>query len=136
MRRVLAAALAGLILAPAGCGLNVEEPDLFALTRTGPGHALSMVVNSDGAIRCDAGEQKMLSSAQVIQARDLADDLYNDSKRTLTIPRAPGTVYYYRIRMQQGTISFPDLAARRHRELSEATLFAAQAAQRPCGLGG
>ena len=42
----------------------------------------------------------------------------------------------YRIRLQDGTISFPDTAAAKHKELAEAELFAVQAAQQACGLPG
>ncbi len=45
-------------------------------------------------------------------------------------------MFYYRIKLEHGTIAFPDGAARTRKELSRATLFAAQAAQRACGLSG
>ena len=55
----------------------------------------------------------------------------------MTIPPEPGSVYYFNIRMQQGTIAFPDKAAdARHPNLAQAELFATQAAVQACGLSG
>src|SRR5207248_542559 len=47
-----------------------------------------------------------------------------------------GTVFSYRISLQQGTIRFSDRDAKGHRELARAELFAVQAAQQACGLSG
>ena len=54
----------------------------------------------------------------------------------LATAERPGTVFYYRIRLQQRTVSFPDRAASGRKYLSEAELFAAEAAQQVCGLSG
>jgi len=140
-RAVRAAAAAGLAVAALavalpGCGLNVQEPDLFLLTRTGPGPKLTLLPNDSGTIRCDGGKARTLPDALLIEARDLAQDLDKDARRGLTIKPSPGTVFDYRIKLEHGTISFPDSAARSRKELSQATLFAAQAAQRACGLSG
>ncbi len=45
-------------------------------------------------------------------------------------------MYYFTIKLQQGTISFPDRAAATHNVLAQAELFAAQAAQKECGQVG
>ena len=52
------------------------------------------------------------------------------------LPAGPGTVFSYRIRMQQGTVRFSDRDTTRHPELAQAELFAAQTAQSVCGLSG
>lgn len=124
------AALAG------GCGYDVELPDLFAITRTGAGSTMTMVVNQSGAITCNHGHQKMLTSAQLITARDLSDNLGQDATAKLHIPPARGTVYYYRVRMQQGTVAFPDRAATDHRYLGQLEAFVLQAASQYCVSGG
>lgn len=130
MRR-LALALA-IAAAVAGCGYNVQLPDLFEVTRTGEGSTLTLVVNQSGQVTCDRVRRGTLSSAQVITARDLADDLGPDATAKLTIPRERGTVYYYRVRMQQGTIAFPDRAATRRRALGRLEAFVLQTAERYC----
>ena len=80
MKRLLLAVALGAVLA--GCGLSVQSPDLFLLTRSGAGGRLKLLVSDDG------------------------------------------------------TISFPDTAARSRSELAQLELFAVQASQTPCGLGG
>jgi hypothetical protein len=129
------ALLALLALALAGC-LNEQAPDLFVLTRTGQGSKLTLLASDGGTIRCNGGKARTLPDPLLIEARDLAQDLDKDARRGLTIKPSPGTVFDYRIRLEHGTISFPDSAARGRMVLSQATLFAAQAAQQACGLSG
>jgi hypothetical protein len=137
MRRALAvsAAAAAVAMLTAGC-FDVRSADLFLLTRTGQGSRLTLLVNDGGTIRCNGGKAKRVSNTTLIAARDLADNLAGDAQDNLTIPRAPGSVYYYRIRLEQGTVAFPDRAAATRKVLAQAELFAAQAAQRDCGLSG
>jgi hypothetical protein len=137
MRRALAvsAAAAAVALLTVGC-FDVRSADLFLLTRTGQGSTLTLLVNDGGTIRCNGGKAKRVSNTTLIAARDLADNLAGDGQDNLTIPRAPGSVYYYRIRLEQGTVAFPDRAAATRKVLAQAELFAAQAAQRDCGLSG
>lgn len=120
----------------AGCGLSVQSPDLFLLTRTGVGHKLTLLVSDDGTIRCDGGSAKPLPDKLLLQARDLAAKLNNDAKRGMHIKRTPHSVAFYSVRVQKGTVSFSDTAARSHAELAQLELFAVQAAQQPCGLAG
>jgi hypothetical protein len=140
MRRAMrAAAVAtgslGAALALAGC-FDVRSPDLFLLTRTGQGPTLTLLLNDGGTIRCNGGRAKQVSNTTLIAARDLADDLAGDAQDKLTIPAEPGSVYYFRIRMQQGTVAFPDRAGSRRKVLARAELFATQTAQNDCGLSG
>jgi hypothetical protein len=131
----LAAATAVAALALAGC-FDVRSPDLFLLTRTGQGPTLTLLVNDGGTIRCNGHKAKPVSNTTLIAARDLADNLATDAQDKLAIPKRPGSVYYFRIRMQQGTVSFPDRAAAGRKALGQAELFATQTAQRDCGLSG
>ena len=128
----LAAVMAGLV---AGC-FDVQSPDLFLLTRTGQGGKLTLLVNDGGTIRCDGAKAKPISDNALVTARDLSDNLVTDAQSKLTIPRAPGSIYYFTIKLQQGTISFPDRAAATRKVLAQAELFATQAAQQDCRLTG
>jgi hypothetical protein len=121
---------------PAGCGEDVQSPDLFLLTRSGHGPTLTLLPDDGGSIRCNGGKARALSDPLLIAARDLAQDLDKDARHKLTVPRTAGTIFYYRIRLEHGTIAFPDSAARSQKVLARATLFAAQAAQSACGLSG
>lgn len=138
MRRA-AATLAAIVSAAAilsGCGLDVQLQDLFLLTRTGQGSKLTMLVNDSGAIRCNGGKQKMLSSALLIQARTLSNTLASTAKKHLDLPAGPGTVFTYTVKVQQGTVRWSDRDTLHHRTLADIELFAAQAAQQACGLTG
>jgi hypothetical protein len=136
-RRALALALTAVLLgAVGGCGLDIQEPDLFLLTRTGQGTKLTLLVNDSGTIQCNGTKAKPISNAMLIDARDLADNLGTDATHNLTLGPKPDTVFSYRIRMQQGTITFSDRDTQGHRELAQTELFTAQAAQQVCGLAG
>jgi hypothetical protein len=122
--------------ATAGCGLDVAAPDLFVLHRIGQGKPLTLLVNDGGTIRCNGGKAKPLPDPLLLDARDLANDLDQDAKDKMRIPRARNSVFSYTVTLQDGTISFSDTTARGHPELARAELFAVQAAQGPCGLSG
>jgi hypothetical protein len=117
-----------------GCGLSVQSADLFLLTRTGAGRRLTLLVSDGGTIRCDGGAAKPLPDKLLIQARDLTTTLNDDAKRGMHIPRTAQSVATYTVRVQHGTISFPDTAARSHSELAQLELFAVQVSQAPCGV--
>jgi hypothetical protein len=128
----MAAALAAL----GGCGLDVQLPDLFLLTRTGQDSKLTLLVNDSGAVHCNGGKQKMLSSSMLIQARALSDSLAADAKHNLHLPIAADSTYSYTIKLQQGTIRFSDRDTAGRKTLAQAELFTIQAAQQVCGLSG
>lgn len=130
---LLALGIVGLL---AGCGFDVQAPDLFLLTRTGQQGTLTLLVNDGDTIRCNGGQPRSLPDPLLLSARALAASLDADAKRGLKIPAPANSVFRYRIRLQDGTVSFPDTAAAHHSELAQAVLFAVQAAQRACGLSG
>jgi hypothetical protein len=128
-----ALALTCLALLAGGC-FDVGSPDLFLLRRTGGGGRLTLLVNDGGTIRCDGGPAKPLPDKLLVQARGLASDLDGDARRSLRIPPGGDSVAMYSVKLQHGTITFPDTAGRRRPELARLELFAVQAAQAPCGL--
>lgn len=117
-----------------GCGFDVASPDLFKVTRTGQGHKLSLLVNDSGTISCDGGKPKSLPDPLLLQARDLATSLNSDAKAKLKFPVSPRSVYSYTVKVQNGTFTFPDIAAGSRKELSQLELFVVQAAADPCGI--
>jgi hypothetical protein len=129
-----AAWLGASALVCAGCGLSVKSADLFVLERTGQGHTLSLLVSDGGSIRCNGGRPKPIPDPLLLQARDLATNLDKDAKAKLALPAGPGSVYTYRLKLPDGTVSFSDTSAATHRELAPAELFAAQTAHSVCGL--
>ena len=132
LRAAVALLLAALVT---GCGFEVEEPDLFLVTRTGAqGHKLSLLVNDGGTISCDGGKPKNLPDPLLLQARDLATKLSDDVSAKLRFPKSSRSVYSYTVKVQNGTMYFPDTAALSRKELSDLELFVVQAAANPCGL--
>jgi hypothetical protein len=118
----------------AACGENVQAPDLFLLTRTGSGQKLTLLVNDSGTIRCNGRAARPLGDQLLLVARDLENSLDADAKSRLRIKSPPNSVFSYTVRLQDGTIYFPDTAGAVHQELAQAEQFAVQAAQGPCGL--
>ena len=117
-----------------GCGLSVQSPDLFKVTRSGARvRPLTLLVNDAGTISCDGGKTKPLSDPQLLGARDLANSLDQDVK--LRLARSPRSVFTYTVQVPKGTFSFPDTAASARKELSQLELFVVQAAANPCGIG-
>jgi hypothetical protein len=136
-RRVPGLALLAVGLAMlSACGLAVQSPDLFLLTRTGQGTKLTLLVSDGGTIRCNGSKPRAISDPMLIQARDLAVNLAPDASSSLSLPAGRGTIFSFRIKLQQGTITFSDRDTTGHRELAQAELFAVQAAQQACGLSG
>jgi hypothetical protein len=132
--RIAAAALATVAVL-VGCGLDVQSPDLFQVTRTGQGQKLTLLVNDAGTIACNGGKRKALPDRLLLQARDLSTDLNSDAKAKLSYPGAPpGSVFSYMVKVQNGTFTFPDTAARARKELAQLELFVVQAAGSPCGI--
>jgi hypothetical protein len=133
LRALLAGVLA--VVALAGCGLNVQSPDLFLVTRAGAGgQRLTLLVNDGGTISCDGGKPRSLPDPRLLQARDLATSLNADVKAKLRFPVNGRSVFSYTVKVQNGTFSFPDTAADTRKELSQLELFVLQAAASPCGL--
>src|SRR5207245_7641367 len=105
-------------------------------TRVGQGRTLTLLVNDGGTIRCDGGRARRLADPLLLRARDLAASLDGDAKRNLRISAPPNSAFRYSVKLQDGTIAFPDTAAAGHAELAQVELFAVQAAQQACGLPG
>jgi hypothetical protein len=133
IRRAVAVLAAGALLA--GC-LEIKPADLFVLTRTGQGRTLTMLVTDDGMITCNHGSAHSLPDPLLLRARDLVGSLRAQARSKLVIPSPPGSAFRYRIRLQAGTVVFPDTAGANHPVLARAELFAVQAAAQGCHLAG
>jgi hypothetical protein len=135
MRRLVGAlaALAGL-LTLAGCG--AAYPDVFLLTRSGslPGARLTLLVNDGGTVSCNGGEERQLPPRRLLDARRIATDLMEEAHDDLTLPAPPRSLLRFRLRTQDGTITFSDIDAARRPELAPVIVFARQVAQDVCGL--
>ena len=104
------------------------------ITRTGQGTRLTVLINDGGTVSCDGRKPKPISDPMLITARDLSDNLASDGQRNLHIPSGPGTIFTYRIKLQQGTVVFGDRDTAHHPILAQAEIFTAQVAQQACNL--
>ncbi len=129
--RIFVAVLAAVAML-AGCGFDVQSPDLFQVTRIGQGQKLTVLVNDSGTIACNGGKPKSLPDPLLLQARDLATSLNSDIN--LRFAAGARHVFVYKVKVQKGTFTFPDTAAASRKELSQLELFVIQAAADPCGI--
>jgi hypothetical protein len=117
----------------AGCG-NRHAPDLFVLTRTGtiPGARLTMRVTDDGLVSCNGGPRRRIPDARLLDAREIVRELNKIAPRSL--PPGSSSVLHYRLRLEQGTVTFSDSSRRQTREMFLAQEFTRRVAQQVCGL--
>jgi hypothetical protein len=120
------------MIAIAGCG-GIKAPDLFVVERSGsvPGARLTLLVDEEGNVRCNGGEELKLSDPQIIQARALQEELKEPAEAGMSLPAKPGSVLSYRVRDENGLVSFADDSAKVLRNLA---LFVLQVAQGVCRL--
>ncbi|MHB8492622.1 MAG: hypothetical protein ACYDA6_10485, partial [Solirubrobacteraceae bacterium] len=131
LRLTLAAAGACLI---GGCGAGVAAPDLFLVTRSGPGSTstLTMVVNEEGGVRCNGARAGMLSDPQIIEARTITEDLHGPVTHHVSLGPRPGSVYSYHVRDAEGQLAFADNSAALPKVLEQLQGFVATVAQGLC----
>ena len=121
-------------LAIAACG--TPSHDLFVVTRSGdlPGARLKLQVSDGGEVRCNDGGRRMLSSDQLIDARELARDLEEPGSRGLSLRPGPRSLLTYSVRLETGTVRFSDTSTRQPAAFYRLAAFARAVAKGVCGL--
>jgi hypothetical protein len=134
--RRLAAALLALVAATVLAGCGAAYPDVFLLTRSGslPGARLTLLVGDGGTVRCDGGPERPLPARRLLDARRIAEDLSEEAHDHLALPAPPDSLLRYRLRTEQGTVTFSDVDAVRRPELAPVIVFARSVAREVCGL--
>lgn len=130
--------LAGLLVyavSAGGCG-GVLSPDLFIVQRTGstPGAKLTLLVNEEGVVHCNAGPPRHLSDAQIIEARNIQEDLETPASHHESLPPAPGSVLGYYLRDQNGSVRFSDNSPHQPAVMRKLAGFVLSVAQDVCHL--
>ncbi|HEY0516254.1 MAG TPA: hypothetical protein VGD00_03970 [Solirubrobacteraceae bacterium] len=130
---VAAAAVAAALLA--GCG-GIKSPDLFIVQREGstPHARLTLLVTEEGIVQCNGGPHLRLSDQQIVTARAIQEDLKTQASEHLALPPRSGSVLSYRLRDQDGSVSFADNSAGQPKVFRQLQLFVLQAAQQLCKL--
>lgn len=124
----------GLVLA--SCG-GITAPDLFIVHRSGstPHANLTLVVNEEGGVVCNGTKSKLkLGDSQIVKARAIQEEIKEQASKHMSLAAAPGSVLSYRLRDQDGTVSFADNSRDQPKVLRELALFVLQTAQQVCGL--
>jgi len=119
------------------CG-GVVSPDLFIIERSGPGKngALTVVVSEEGIVHCNRSAPHRLSDPALIEARALQEELQGPASRHLSLPARPGSVYGYRVRDANGSVSFADNSSGEPKVLEGLQYFALKVAEHVCALPG
>ncbi len=144
MRRAAAAVLAGITVGLAACAEGTPSADLFVVERSGenPGADLTMLVTDGGFVRCNDGPEHMITSAQLIEARDIVRDLNDDDreeteglfKTASSLPPRPNSQVSYVVRGEDGTARFADNSARAPEAYRKLQALVRTLAKGPCGL--
>ncbi len=137
MRRNVAAAAAALLAAgaslAAGCG--TPSADLFVVERAGtlPDAKLTLRVGDGGTVRCDGGDEKPISSDDLLDARQLEKDLAPLLDRGLRLAPRSGSLLRYRVTGEEGEVRFHDNSPNPPPEFGTLIQFTRKIAMSACG---
>ncbi len=118
-----------------GAGCGTPSPDLFVVDRDGtvPGAKLSLLV-SDQTARCNDGPAKNLTSAQILEARDIRDDLHEVQQAAVEMPKPPpAQIFTFAVTTELGTLRYSD-TTQRPAVLPRLSRFTRRVAIDTCGL--
>jgi hypothetical protein len=132
VRRAAAAVLALALLA--GCG--APSADLFVVTRSGKDKNanVSLLVSDDGTVRCNKGKPREMGAKRLLAARELTRDLEKQAALGLELPRGPGSILSYKVRMEAGTIAFSDTSRGRPQTFNRLAAFSADTIEHVCKI--
>jgi hypothetical protein len=133
--RLLAAILIACAVSVGGCG-GVLSPDLFIVYRTGsvPGAKLTMLVNEEGVVHCNAGAAHHLSDSRIIEARTIQEDLEGAAAQHESLPAQPNSVLSYYVRDANGSVRFNDNSLHQATVMRKLAGFVLSVAQEVCHL--
>jgi hypothetical protein len=131
--RALLAVLLAAALAAAGCG--TPSADLFVVEREGtlPDAKLTLRVGDGGTVRCDGGEERPISSDDLLDARQLAEDLEPLLDRGLRLEPREGSLLRYRVSGGEGAARFADNSPNQPKAFALLIRFTRKIAMEACG---
>jgi hypothetical protein len=134
-RRAAAACAVAVAVTLEACG-GPRPADLFILERSGstPHARLTLLVDEQGGVHCNGGPTRHLSDAALVQARAITEELHSAASANLKLAAAPGSVFAYRLRDADGSVSFADNSPGQPKVLHNLALFVLQTTQLVCGL--
>jgi hypothetical protein len=126
------------------CACGGPAPaDLFVVRRDGsiPGARLTLRITDDGGAYCNGGGRHDVTSAQLIDARELRRELDGAQDEDVGLAErhlnlAPGrvTTLSYRVRSEKGTVAFSDTSARQPQALYRLAKLTRDVARGACRL--
>jgi hypothetical protein len=116
----------------AGCG--TPSADLFVVDRSGdlPDAKLHLLVDDGGGVQCD-GDERSITSKQLLRARELARDMAPLLQEGLSLPAGPNALLRFKVTGEDGTLEFSDTAAVRRPVLARLVAFTREVAMQSCG---
>jgi hypothetical protein len=128
------AVAAAAAIAVSGCGS--EAADLFAVTRSGsiPAAGLRLRITDDGRASCNGHDLVDISSDELIRARDATRKLEDPAKAHLALRPRPGSVLRYRVRTEDGSVSWSDTSRGQPPVLFALAKLTRDVARGPCRL--
>jgi hypothetical protein len=125
------AALTALVLL-AGCG--APSADLFEVVRSGKDRNANVriLVSDDGTVRCNKKAPVSMGTDRLLTARELARDLEKQAALGLELPREKGSILTYRVRLEDGTVSFSDRSRGLPKSFSRVMAFTSDVARSVC----
>ena len=114
----------------------MRAADLFVIQRSGsvPGAQLMLLVDEEGGVSCNGGRTLKLSDSQLIEARAIQEDMRKPAEQHLSLAPGPRPVFSYRLRQEQGSVSFSDDSPGQPQVFHRLALFVLQTSQRVCHL--
>lgn len=128
-------------LALGACG--GPPADLFLVERAGstPGARLTLLVSNDGTARCNRRDALPITSAQIIDAREIAralngaDDAPDGpADKRLRLAPGPGSILRYDVRLEDGSVAFSDSSRGQPQAFYEVAKLTRDIAKEICGL--
>jgi hypothetical protein len=133
MRRASSALAVAAAALAAACG--TPSADLFVVERSGdlPDAKLDLVVGDGGAVECN-GTERQITSEQLLDARDLADDLAPLLDEGITLPPGEQSLLRFKVLGGPGTVEFSDSSPGLRPEFARVIAFTRAVAKQACGL--
>jgi hypothetical protein len=127
------AVTAALAAALAGCG--TPSADLFVVERDGtlPDAKLTLRVGDGGTVRCDGGPEVKISSDDLLDARQLTEDLRPLLDRDVRLEPRKGSLLRYRVTGEEGEVRFADNSANQPTVFALLIRFTRKIAMEACG---
>ena len=99
-----------------------------------------MLVCDGGTVSCNRGPEKPITSAQLIEAREITDGLNGDEEnpgpasRGVRLEPGPGSILRYRVRSEKGSVAFSDTSKGQPQVFYRLARLTRQLAKQACGL--